>query len=106
MGRPSNGGISSWINQPLSSAPATSAFWITRLTAAVDTALGICDELVIVVGQSQDDTWQRCQALRGQYPGRIILHRHRFVFDTMWQQKWWGAGCVIDRRRMADVFGR
>lgn len=60
------------------------------LEEAVYTALQICDEAVIVMGQSQDDTEQRVWSIfEGYEPGRVVMCKQYFVYDRGWQQRWW-----------------
>ena len=57
--------------------------------AALESALNICDEAVVVVGQSEDDTMDWVHSEASKYPGRVIIDQTVFTFDLMWQEKWW-----------------
>lgn len=57
--------------------------------AALASALRVCDEAVVVVAQSEDDTHAWVQALARRYPGRVTVRETIFVYDRMWQQRWW-----------------
>lgn len=57
--------------------------------AALQSALSVCDEAVVVVGQSQDDTLPWVRELAGRYPGRVRVHSTNFYYDRGWQERWW-----------------
>lgn len=57
--------------------------------AALESALNICDEAVVVVGQSEDDTLDWVRSEVSKYPGRVIVEQTVFKFDLMWQEEWW-----------------
>ena len=58
--------------------------------AAVASALRVCDEACIVVGQSVDGTRDAIYALQDQYGrDRIKIREETFVFDRGWQERWW-----------------
>lgn len=58
-------------------------------TAALASALAICDEAVVVVGQSEDDTLGFVQQAALPYGGRVTIEQTTFVFDRGWQERWW-----------------
>ena len=57
---------------------------------ALASALRICDEACIVVGQSVDDTRDWVYALRDEYGAdRVKVREETFAFDRGWQERWW-----------------
>ncbi len=63
--------------------------------AAMASALSVCDEAVVVVGQSEDDTMGWVLELADRYPGRIIIEKTRFTFDRGWQERWWNLASSL-----------
>jgi len=63
--------------------------------AALASAMEFCQQAVIIVGQSVDDTdvWVRQQA--GKYLGRVIVQHTQFVFDRGWQERWWKQAAAL-----------
>jgi len=60
--------------------------------AALASALAICDEAVVVVGQSQDDTALIVQGLQNDYGcDRVKIVNTVFTFDLGWQERWWNT---------------
>jgi len=58
--------------------------------AAIASALRICDEACIVVGQSADDTRAAIYAEQERYGAdRVKIREETFVFDRGWQERWW-----------------
>lgn len=57
--------------------------------AALASALSVCDEAVVVVGPSADDTAEWVCELADAYPGRVTVAAMDFVYDRMWQERWW-----------------
>lgn len=57
--------------------------------AALFSALTICDEAVVVVGQSQDDTLAWVGNLAAEYRGRVKIVKDTIRFDLGWQERWW-----------------
>lgn len=58
--------------------------------AAIASALRICDEACVVIGQSVDDTRDVLYALQDLYGrDRLKIREERFVFDRGWQERWW-----------------
>ena len=57
--------------------------------AALASALSVCDEAVVIVGQSEDDTLEWVCSLGRKYPGRVKIAETRFVYDRGWQERWW-----------------
>lgn len=58
--------------------------------AALASALSICDEAIIVVSNSEDDTidWViSLQALHGW--DRVKVAYQKFIYDRGWQERWW-----------------
>lgn len=58
--------------------------------AALASALSICDEAVIVVSNSYDDTADYVmeqQAIHGW--NRVNVAYQKFVYDRGWQERWW-----------------
>lgn len=58
--------------------------------AALASALSICDEAVVIVSESQDDTDARVHGLARQYLGRVLVAHQTFLYDRGWQERWWG----------------
>lgn len=59
------------------------------LDAALSSALSVCDEAVIVVGPSQDDTARWVSELADTHRGRVTVAGMEFVYDRGWQERWW-----------------
>lgn len=57
--------------------------------AALASALNICDEAVVVVGQSEDETLRWVRSLARDYGGRVTVEQTTFTFDRGWQERWW-----------------
>jgi hypothetical protein len=58
--------------------------------AAVASALSICDEACIVVGQSQDGTRDAIYAMQAQYGAdRLKVREETIHYDRGWQERWW-----------------
>lgn len=57
--------------------------------AALASALRVCDEAVVVVGQSQDDTLAIVRQTAKAYGERVIIQEAIFTYDRLWQQRWW-----------------
>jgi hypothetical protein len=59
-------------------------------SGALASALSICDEACVVVGQSIDETRELVYLLQEQYGrDRVKIREERFVFDRGWQERWW-----------------
>jgi hypothetical protein len=63
--------------------------------AALASALAVCDEAVVVVGQSADDTRDWVYCLRAEYGQRLIIREETWEFDRMWQERCWGWGAEM-----------
>lgn len=63
--------------------------------AALASALRVCDEAVVVVGQSEDNTLQLVREQAARYPRRVKVQTETFVFDRMWQEKWWNLAASL-----------
>ena len=63
--------------------------------AALASALSVCDEAVVVVGQSEDDTLDWVQALARKHAGRVAVHETTFTFDRGWQERWWALASSL-----------
>jgi hypothetical protein len=60
------------------------------LEAAVISALGVCDEAVIVVGQSQDTTRHFVYQMQEDYGEEKIKVVETYIhFDRGWEERWW-----------------
>jgi len=58
--------------------------------AAIASALSICDEACIVIGQSQDETRDAVYALRDEYGAdRVHIREETIHYDRGWQERWW-----------------
>jgi hypothetical protein len=58
--------------------------------AALASALSICDEAVVVVGQSVDETLDLVYSLQDKHgKDRVRVIRAIFHYDRMWQERWW-----------------
>lgn len=57
--------------------------------AALASALSVCDEAIVVVGPSEDDTAAWVCRLADEYPGRVRVAHMNFVYDRGWQERWW-----------------
>lgn len=63
--------------------------------AALASAMEICQRAVVVVGQSEDDTDIWLRQLAAKYLGRVVIQRTEFVFNRLWQQKWWNLASSL-----------
>ena len=60
------------------------------IEAAIVSALQVCDEAVVVVGQSQDYTKRFIYQLQEDYGrDKIKIVESYFHFDRGWQERWW-----------------
>ena len=60
--------------------------------AAVASALRLCDELCVVVGQSVDATRDAIYALQHEYGADSIkIKEEVWTFDRGWQERWWDS---------------
>ena len=58
--------------------------------AALTSALSICDEAVVVVGQSLDNTLDLVYCLQEKHGAeRVTVIETVFKYDRMWQERWW-----------------
>lgn len=62
---------------------------------ALASALAICDEAVVIVGQSEDQTLQMVRMEAARYPGRVKVQTDTFHFDRLWQEKWWNQAAAL-----------
>ena len=73
--------------------------------AAVASALRLCDELCVVVGQSVDATRDAIYALQHEYGADSIkIKEEVWTFDRGWQERWWDS--CRDQSRVAFCPGR
>lgn len=66
--------------------------------AALASALAVCDEAVVIVGQSEDATRDWVYALQNEH-GRDRVHVQEtiFQFDLGWQERWWNEAQALTR---------
>lgn len=58
--------------------------------AALASALSVCDEAVVVVGPSEDDTEAWVRELADEWPRRCVtVATMDFFYDRGWQERWW-----------------
>lgn len=57
--------------------------------AALASAMAICNEAVVVVGPSQDETMAWVLDLAADYGSRIKIVQQKFRYDLGWQERWW-----------------
>jgi glycosyltransferase involved in cell wall biosynthesis len=63
--------------------------------AALESALSVCDEAVVIVGQSEDDTRDWVYSLAHEHKGRVIVGETVFTFDRGWQERWWNTAASL-----------
>lgn len=63
--------------------------------AALASALAVCDEAVVVLGQSADDTRDWVYSLRPEYGQRLIIREQPWRWDRMWQERCWDWGAEM-----------
>lgn len=64
--------------------------------AALASALGVCDEAVVVAhADNADDTLAWLWELQMRHPGRVKVRLERWQFDRSWQERVWDWGAEM-----------